>query len=66
VLPSGELHVRNVVTADAYKQYRCVTFNLLTNEEKTSDPSRLILVGNWDWELGYILKSIFDIEVSPF
>lgn len=44
LMSSGELHVRNVTTTDSYNLYRCVTRNLLTGEEKTSDPARLIVV----------------------
>ena len=44
MITPGELHVRHVTTADSYNAYRCVTRNLLTGEEKTSDPAQLIVV----------------------
>lgn len=50
LLRSGELHIRQVLRNDSYSSYRCVTRNLLTGEEKTSDPAHLIVVGNvWQW-----------------
>ncbi len=46
MLSSGELQIRNVHSNDSYVMYRCVTRNILTDEQKASDPAALYVIGN--------------------
>ena len=51
VLPSGELHIRDVQAEDSYVSYRCTTRNILTGEEKVSDPATLFVIGEFTPEV---------------
>lgn len=46
VLPSGELHIRDVSPEDGYKSYRCRTKHRLTGETRLSATAgRLVVTG---------------------
>ena len=46
VLPSGELHIRDVAPEDGYKSYRCRTKHRLTGETRLSATAgRLVVTG---------------------
>lgn len=54
VLPSGELHIRDVGPEDGYKSYQCRTKHRLTGETRLSaTKGRLVITG----ECGIILLS---------
>jgi hypothetical protein len=47
VLPSGELHIREVGPEDGYKSYQCRTKHRLTGETRLSaTKGRLVITGN--------------------
>ncbi|XP_074653669.1 cell adhesion molecule Dscam1-like [Tubulanus polymorphus] len=46
IMNSGELHVRNVRMEDGYLNYRCITKNVLTQDEKSSDPASLYFIND--------------------
>lgn len=54
LLASGELHIRDVRTSDSYLQYRCITRNVLTGDERTSDPATLYVIGAYPYQGGPI------------
>lgn len=46
VLPSGELHIRDVGPEDGYKSYQCRTKHRLTGETRLSaTKGRLVITG---------------------
>ena len=46
VLPSGELHIRDVGPEDGYKSYKCRTVHKLTGETRLSATAgRLVITG---------------------
>lgn len=48
VLPSGELHIRDVGPEDGYKTYQCRTKHRLTGETRLSaTKGRLVITGKW-------------------
>lgn len=48
VLPSGELHIRDVGPEDGYKQYQCRTKHRLTGETRLSaTKGRLVITGEF-------------------
>lgn len=48
VLPSGELHIREVGPEDGYKSYQCRTKHRLTGETRLSaTKGRLVITGMW-------------------
>jgi hypothetical protein len=48
VLPSGELHIRDVGPEDGYKSYQCRTKHRLTGETRLSaTKGRLVITGKW-------------------
>lgn len=48
VLPSGELHIREVGPEDGYKSYQCRTKHRLTGETRLSaTKGRLVITGKW-------------------
>jgi len=48
VLPSGELHIRDVSPEDGYKSYRCRTKHRLTGETRLSATAgRLVVTGEF-------------------
>ena len=47
ILPSGELHIRDVRELDGLYQYRCYTRNRLTGKTKSSQAARLTLAGKY-------------------
>ena len=54
VLPSGELHIRDVAPEDGYKSYRCRTRHRVTRETRLSaTDGRLVVTG----ELEHFLSS---------
>jgi hypothetical protein len=47
VLPSGELHIRDVAPEDGFKTYQCRTKHKLTGETRLSaTKGRLVITGN--------------------
>lgn len=61
VLPSGELHIREVGPEDGYKSYQCRTKHRLTGEARLSaTKGRLVITGNilWYYNLTISKKSI--------
>ena len=52
VLPSGELHIREVGPEDGYKSYQCRTKHRLTGETRLSaTKGRLVITGNFKFHL---------------
>lgn len=48
VLPSGELHIRDVGPEDGYKSYQCRTKHRLTGETRLSaTKGRLVITGKF-------------------
>lgn len=48
VLPSGELHIKEVGPEDGYKSYQCRTKHRLTGETRLSaTKGRLVITGKW-------------------
>jgi len=48
VLPSGELHIRDVTPEDGFKTFRCRTKHRLTGETKLSATAgRLVITGKF-------------------
>lgn len=48
VLPSGELHIRDVGPEDGYKSYQCRTKHRLTGETRLSaTKGRLVITGEF-------------------
>lgn len=48
VLPSGELHIRDVVPEDGFKSYQCRTKHKLTGETRLSaTKGRLVITGKY-------------------
>lgn len=48
VLPSGELHIRDVGPEDGYKSYQCRTKHRLTGETRLSaTKGRLVITGEY-------------------
>lgn len=53
VLPSGELHIRDVSPEDGYKSYRCRTKHRLTGETRLSATAgRLVVTGEFPEQSG--------------
>lgn len=52
VLPSGELHIRDVGPEDGYKMYQCRTKHRLTGETRLSaTKGRLVITGEFSFLL---------------
>lgn len=52
VLPSGELHIREVGPEDGYKSYQCRTKHRLTGETRLSaTKGRLVITGKYNFKL---------------
>lgn len=50
VLPSGELHIRDVGPEDGYKTYQCRTKHRLTGETRLSaTKGRLVITGKFNF-----------------
>jgi hypothetical protein len=50
VLPSGELHIRDVGPEDGYKSYQCRTKHRLTGETRLSaTKGRLVITGKFNF-----------------
>lgn len=55
VLPSGELHIREVGPEDGYKSYQCRTKHRLTGETRLSaTKGRLVITGKSFWDILFI------------
>ena len=67
VLPSGELHIRDVGPEDGYKTYQCRTKHRLTGETRLSaTKGRLVITGKWEQSSLEILEMIeITILISP-
>lgn len=62
VLPSGELHIRDVGPEDGYKTYQCRTKHRLTGETRLSaTKGRLVITGK---SQSLLLSISFDIYLS--
>lgn len=63
VLPSGELHIRDVGPEDGYKSYQCRTRHRLTGETRLSaTKGRLVITGKnschlFKYFLSHVLKT---------
>lgn len=57
VLPSGELHIRDVGPEDGYKSYQCRTKHRLTGETRLSaTKGRLVITGKYCFISLHIFK----------
>lgn len=57
VLPSGELHIRDVGPEDGYKSYQCRTKHRLTGETRLSaTKGRLVITGESTIQLFHVYK----------
>lgn len=57
VLPSGELHIRDVGPEDGYKSYQCRTKHRLTGETRLSaTKGRLVITGESTIHISYLQK----------
>lgn len=57
VLPSGELHIRDVGPEDGYKSYQCRTKHRLTGETRLSaTKGRLVITGESTIQLSHVYK----------
>lgn len=62
VLPSGELHIRDVGPEDGYKSYQCRTKHRLTGETRLSaTKGRLVITGEFTLDK----KSIIHNTMNP-
>lgn len=60
VLPSGELHIREVGPEDGYKSYQCRTKHRLTGEARLSaTKGRLVITGMIFFMLFHIINRVF-------
>lgn len=58
VLPSGELHIRDVGPEDGYKSYQCRTKHRLTGETRLSaTKGRLVITGKWQIQNDILYKN---------
>lgn len=64
VLPSGELHIRDVGPEDGYKSYQCRTKHRLTGETRLSaTKGRLVITGEFTFNLK---RDIIPSMMNPF
>ena len=50
IMPSGDLHIREISLADARTKYKCKTIHRLTGETQVSSSAgTLIVTGMWDF-----------------
>jgi hypothetical protein len=63
VLPSGELHIREVGPEDGYKSYQCRTKHRLTGETRLSaTKGRLVITGNLKFSIYSTIQSSSDFD----
>jgi hypothetical protein len=60
VLPSGELHIRDVAPEDGYKSYRCRTKHRLTGETRLSATAGRLVVTGESKEADFTQKSFLN------
>lgn len=64
VLPSGELHIRDVGPEDGYKSYQCRTKHRLTGETRLSaTKGRLVITGEFTF---YLKRNIIPSTINSF
>lgn len=64
VLPSGELHIRDVSPEDGYKSYRCRTKHRLTGETRLSATAgRLVVTGEFPAQSNSINSKILVVKM---
>jgi hypothetical protein len=67
VLPSGELHIRDVSPEDGYKSYRCRTKHRLTGETRLSATAgRLVVTGELPERPTQVLIHFFLNQLTKF